>query len=50
VSAVVTLKKGFKGQISEDELIKFSAKTLPKYAVPVMIIVQNEPLGKSVSF
>jgi len=46
-SAVVTLKKGFFGKIKEEELVAFASKSLPRYAVPVMVIIQEERLERN---
>ncbi|KAF5368037.1 hypothetical protein D9758_004482 [Tetrapyrgos nigripes] len=41
VTAVVTVKPAYKGQVKEAELIAFAQKHLPKFAVPVMVIVYD---------
>jgi acyl-CoA synthetase (AMP-forming)/AMP-acid ligase II len=47
VSAFVIPKNGT--TITEDEIIDLCKKSLPIFAVPVMVIVQNEPLRESMS-
>ncbi|KAJ7576812.1 hypothetical protein C8J56DRAFT_971681 [Mycena floridula] len=42
VAAVVSVKRGKK--VNEKSLIRTAAKTLPKHAVPVLVLVQNTPL------
>ncbi|THV00376.1 acetyl-CoA synthetase-like protein [Dendrothele bispora CBS 962.96] len=39
VTAVITVKQAYKGQVKERELIALAQKHLPNFAVPVMIIV-----------
>ncbi|KAG6845543.1 hypothetical protein H0H87_007787 [Tephrocybe sp. NHM501043] len=50
VAAVVAVKPTFQGKVTEAELIAGAAKSLPKFAVPVMVIMQNELLGTLTSF
>jgi acyl-CoA synthetase (AMP-forming)/AMP-acid ligase II len=61
--AIVTLKKGHEGTVQEQELLKaaearcasptmgreetLNLHRLPKFAVPVMVIIQKELLGES---
>ncbi|KAF9058217.1 hypothetical protein BJ165DRAFT_1426444 [Panaeolus papilionaceus] len=49
VAAVVSIKPPYHGQVTERELIEHVAKKLPKFAVPVMIIIQNEPFERTPS-
>jgi len=49
VTAVVSIKPAYHGQITEESLISLARKSLPRIAVPVMIIVQNEPLERTPS-
>ncbi|KAG6811592.1 hypothetical protein H0H92_006715 [Tricholoma furcatifolium] len=50
VAAVVSVKPAFaKGKVSEESLIAVASKSLPKFAVPVMIIIQDELLEKNAS-
>ncbi|KIL66207.1 hypothetical protein M378DRAFT_10208 [Amanita muscaria Koide BX008] len=46
VAAVVSVKPEFHGRVTEAALIETAQKRLPKFATPVMIIVQEEALGK----
>ncbi|KAF9009086.1 hypothetical protein BDQ17DRAFT_1236553 [Cyathus striatus] len=43
VAALVTIKPSFKGRVTEEELLALAAKSLPKFAVPVMILILDEP-------
>ncbi|KAK1218480.1 hypothetical protein PQX77_018806 [Marasmius sp. AFHP31] len=43
VAAVVSVKPPFRGKVTETSLIELSRKKLPRFAVPVMIIVRDEP-------
>ncbi|TFK43550.1 hypothetical protein BDQ12DRAFT_184901 [Crucibulum laeve] len=43
VAAVVTVKPAHRGQVTEASLIALARKSLPKYAIPVMILIQDEP-------
>ncbi|KAF8900517.1 long-chain-fatty-acid-CoA ligase [Mucidula mucida] len=43
VAAVVSVKPAFRGQVTEESLIRLSQKNLPRFAVPVMVIVLNRP-------
>ncbi|RDB22581.1 2-succinylbenzoate--CoA ligase [Hypsizygus marmoreus] len=49
VTAVVSVKPAFSGQVTEASLISMVSKSLPKFAIPVMIIVQDEPLERTQS-
>jgi len=49
VVAVVFAKPAFQGKVSETELIKAAQRKLPKYAVPVMIIIRDEPFERTPS-
>lgn len=44
VAAVVSVKPEFHGRVTEAALIETAQKRLPKFATPVMIIVQEEAL------
>ncbi|KAL0949958.1 hypothetical protein HGRIS_009978 [Hohenbuehelia grisea] len=44
VAAVVSVRPAYQGRITEETLISVARKRLPRYAVPVMILVQDEPL------
>ncbi|KAK0481290.1 hypothetical protein IW261DRAFT_1470047 [Armillaria novae-zelandiae] len=51
VTALVTLKPGYHRKINEKKLLVIARKLLPKFAVPVMIVVKDEefdhtPSGK----
>ncbi|KAF9065267.1 hypothetical protein BDP27DRAFT_65382 [Rhodocollybia butyracea] len=51
VTAIVTVKPAFRGKVSSDALLELARKRLPKFAVPVMILVRDEdfvhtPSGK----
>ncbi|KAF7433422.1 hypothetical protein PC9H_005374 [Pleurotus ostreatus] len=43
VAAVVSVKPSYIGQVTEESLIQTARKKLPRFAVPVMIIVQEHP-------
>ncbi|KAF5393503.1 hypothetical protein D9757_000599 [Collybiopsis confluens] len=43
VAAVVSLKTPYRGQVTESSLIESVRKRLPPFAVPVMIVIKNEP-------
>ncbi|KAF9495672.1 acetyl-CoA synthetase-like protein [Pleurotus eryngii] len=43
VAAVVSVKPSYFGQVTEESLIQTARKKLPRFAVPVMIIVQEHP-------
>ncbi|KAJ3515337.1 hypothetical protein NLJ89_g1824 [Agrocybe chaxingu] len=49
VAAVVSVKPPFHSRVRERELISLARKSLPKFAVPVMIVVQNEPFERTPS-
>ncbi|KAF8625416.1 hypothetical protein AX15_005380 [Amanita polypyramis BW_CC] len=44
VAAVVSVRPAYRDQVSEASLIGVARERLPRFAVPVMVIVQNEPL------
>ncbi|KAG7088033.1 hypothetical protein E1B28_012069 [Marasmius oreades] len=51
VAAVVTIKPSYKGKVTEHSLIELARGKLPRFAVPVMVIVQttemeHTPSGK----
>ncbi|PBK66539.1 long-chain-fatty-acid-CoA ligase [Armillaria solidipes] len=41
VTALVTLKPGYRGSINEKKLLATAKKLLPKFAVPVMIVLKD---------
>ncbi|PBK98193.1 long-chain-fatty-acid-CoA ligase [Armillaria gallica] len=41
VTALVTLKPGYRGSINEKKLLATARKLLPKFAVPVMIVLKD---------
>ncbi|KAF9012884.1 acetyl-CoA synthetase-like protein [Hymenopellis radicata] len=43
VAAVVSVKPAFRGQVTEESLLRLTRKNLPRFAVPVMVIVLNRP-------
>jgi len=45
VAAVVSIKPAYRGEVEESEIIQFASQRLPKYAVPVMVIVKNKPFA-----
>ncbi|KAF8805416.1 acetyl-CoA synthetase-like protein [Phlegmacium glaucopus] len=47
VAAVVSIKPMYYGQVTEESLISLARKSLPRIAVPVMIVVKNEPLERT---
>ena len=47
VAAVVATKPSYHGTITEADVIKGVKSMLPAYAVPVLVLVQSEPLGES---
>ncbi|THV08574.1 acetyl-CoA synthetase-like protein [Dendrothele bispora CBS 962.96] len=49
VAVAVSLKPGYEGKVTETELVAAVQKTLPRFAVPVMIIMQSEPLERTAS-
>ncbi|KAF9568919.1 acetyl-CoA synthetase-like protein [Agrocybe pediades] len=49
VAAVVSVKPAHHGKVTEASLIELARKSLPKFAVPVMILVQNEPFERTPS-
>lgn len=44
VAAVVSVKPTFQGSVTEAALIALARKHLPRFAVPVMIVVLDQPL------
>ncbi|KAF8070124.1 hypothetical protein FPV67DRAFT_1003106 [Lyophyllum atratum] len=44
VAAVVSVRPAFQGSVTEAALIALARKHLPRFAVPVMIVVLDEPL------
>ncbi|KAI0068682.1 acetyl-CoA synthetase-like protein [Artomyces pyxidatus] len=47
VAAVVYVKPTYQGQVSEGDIIRFASKSLPRFAIPVMVIVQDERLPRN---
>jgi acyl-CoA synthetase (AMP-forming)/AMP-acid ligase II len=47
VAAVVSIKPPYHGKVNEAQLLKHAQDALPKFAVPVIVIIQNEPFGVS---
>ncbi|KAK0213446.1 hypothetical protein DFS33DRAFT_1289334 [Desarmillaria ectypa] len=43
VAAVVSVKPAFKGKVTEESILAFSRKNLPRFAIPVMILVRETP-------
>ncbi|KAJ3724511.1 hypothetical protein C8R42DRAFT_453754 [Lentinula raphanica] len=43
VAAVVSLKPQYNGKVTESSLIEGVRKSLPAYAVPVMVLIQEKP-------
>ncbi|PBK84936.1 acetyl-CoA synthetase-like protein, partial [Armillaria gallica] len=43
VAAVVSVKPAFKGKVMEEQLLALARKTLPRFAIPVMILVLETP-------
>ncbi|KAK0467502.1 hypothetical protein IW261DRAFT_1612980 [Armillaria novae-zelandiae] len=46
VTAVVSVKPAFKGKVTEESVLALARKNLPRFAVPVMILVLETPFGK----
>lgn len=49
VAAVVSLKPEFRDRVTEASLISIAASRLPKFAIPVMILIQNTPFERTPS-
>ncbi|KAK0454805.1 hypothetical protein EV421DRAFT_1943272 [Armillaria borealis] len=43
VAVVVSIKAPYRGQVTEASLMLVAQKNLPRYAIPVMIILRDEP-------
>ncbi|KAH8105970.1 hypothetical protein BXZ70DRAFT_406830 [Cristinia sonorae] len=43
VAAVVSIRPEYHGAVKESEIIEVTRKLLPKYAVPVIVVVQDAP-------
>ncbi|KAK0461091.1 uncharacterized protein EV420DRAFT_178439 [Desarmillaria tabescens] len=43
VAVVVSIKAPYRGQVTEASLMSVAQKNLPRYAIPVMIILRDEP-------
>ncbi|KAK0211369.1 hypothetical protein DFS33DRAFT_1299098 [Desarmillaria ectypa] len=53
VAAIVTVKPSWRGKVKEEKLLSIARKLLPKFAVPIMVMVQDgefvhTPSGKIV--
>ncbi|KAF5363672.1 hypothetical protein D9756_000643 [Leucocoprinus leucothites] len=49
VAAVVSIRPENRGQVTEEGLITLAEKRLPKFAVPVMILIQDKPFEQTAS-
>ncbi|KAF9463754.1 hypothetical protein BDZ94DRAFT_588309 [Collybia nuda] len=49
VAAVVTLKASFHGKLTEKDLIATASKSLPRFAVPIMVLIHGEPFDHTPS-
>ncbi|KAF8629681.1 hypothetical protein AX17_005617 [Amanita inopinata Kibby_2008] len=49
VAAVVSVKPAHRGQVIEAALLALARQRLPNFAVPVMIVIQNEPFDHTPS-
>ncbi|KAF8974758.1 hypothetical protein BDZ97DRAFT_1775265 [Flammula alnicola] len=49
VAAVVSIKPAYQGKVTEQSLIALAQKSLPKFAVPVMVVIQNEQFERTPS-
>ncbi|KAJ3801861.1 hypothetical protein GGU11DRAFT_674108, partial [Lentinula aff. detonsa] len=49
VTVLVTVKPAFRGRVSPDALMSLAMKRLPKFAVPVMILVRDEEFSHTPS-
>ncbi|PPQ77756.1 hypothetical protein CVT25_011191 [Psilocybe cyanescens] len=49
VAAIVSIKPAYYGKVTEASLISLAQKSLPRHAVPVLIIMQNEPFERTPS-
>ncbi|KAJ2915027.1 hypothetical protein MD484_g5364, partial [Candolleomyces efflorescens] len=49
VAAVVSTKPGQFGKLTEAQLVKAAQKVLPKFAVPVIIVIQSSPFDRTPS-
>ncbi|THH32724.1 hypothetical protein EUX98_g1473 [Antrodiella citrinella] len=49
VAAVVSIKPAYHGKVKESEVVEITRKTLPKFAVPVLVIVQDAPFAMTPS-
>lgn len=49
VAAVVSIKPAFRGQVTEAGLILQAQKSLPKFAVPVMVVIVDHELERTPS-
>ncbi|KAI0315983.1 hypothetical protein OF83DRAFT_1129427 [Amylostereum chailletii] len=47
VAVVASVKPAFHGKVKEEEVIRIAIDRLPKFAVPVMIVLQSEPLPRN---
>ncbi|KAF9463755.1 hypothetical protein BDZ94DRAFT_1257980 [Collybia nuda] len=49
VAAVVTLNPAVRSKMTEKEFIATASKSLPRFAVPVMVLVQDKPFDRTPS-
>ncbi|KAF4563305.1 hypothetical protein EYR36_003746 [Pleurotus pulmonarius] len=49
VAVVVSTKAPFYGQVTEEQLLALAKSKLPRFAVPIMILVQDRPLDHTPS-
>ena len=50
VAAVVSIKPSYHGKVDETQLLKQAQNALPRFAVPVIIVIQSEAFGGSYYF
>ncbi|KAI5885282.1 acetyl-CoA synthetase-like protein [Schizophyllum commune H4-8] len=48
-AAVVAVKEGHRQRVTEEGLIKLARSRLPRFAVPVLIVIQTHPLERNAS-
>lgn len=49
VAAIVSIKSAYQGEVTEATLKSIAQKSLPRFSVPVMIVIQDEPLERTPS-
>uniref|UniRef100_A0A8H8CLN0 Uncharacterized protein n=1 Tax=Psilocybe cubensis TaxID=181762 RepID=A0A8H8CLN0_PSICU len=49
VAVIVSIKPAYHGKVTETSLISQAQKSLPRHAVPVLVIIQNEPFERTPS-